>query len=130
MIRQPPRSTRTDTLIPYTTLFRSDIAQFRQNCRPSMPGIRHRTFQRRPGPAIPRDSGQPKGRTFSWRSSISFNDKLSIFFSSARPPPPLLPSHALFYALERPDCSVALLVRARRLPSSEERRGGKEWVST
>src|SRR3546814_10963302 len=25
MIRRPPRSTRTDTLFPYTTLFRSDI---------------------------------------------------------------------------------------------------------
>src|SRR3546814_8065133 len=27
MIRRPPRSTRTDTLFPYTTLFRSGIAQ-------------------------------------------------------------------------------------------------------
>src|SRR3546814_16856139 len=27
MIRRPPRSTRTDTLLPYTTLFRSDRAQ-------------------------------------------------------------------------------------------------------
>src|SRR3546814_9547802 len=26
MIRRPPRSTRTDTLFPYTTLFRSDSA--------------------------------------------------------------------------------------------------------
>src|SRR3546814_14436753 len=26
MIRRPPRSTRTATLFPYTTLFRSDIA--------------------------------------------------------------------------------------------------------
>src|SRR3546814_16450221 len=26
MIRRPPRSTRTDTLFPYTTLFRSDEA--------------------------------------------------------------------------------------------------------
>src|SRR3546814_6321685 len=26
MIRRPPRSTRTDTLFPYTTLFRSDRA--------------------------------------------------------------------------------------------------------
>src|SRR3546814_14392498 len=26
MIRRPPRSTRTDTLFPYTTLFRSDPA--------------------------------------------------------------------------------------------------------
>src|SRR3546814_10659001 len=28
MIRRPPRSTRTDTLFPYTTLFRSDLAAF------------------------------------------------------------------------------------------------------
>src|SRR3546814_20948062 len=27
MIRRPPRSTRTDTLFPYTTLFRSDIVE-------------------------------------------------------------------------------------------------------
>src|SRR3546814_14290600 len=27
MIRRPPRSTRTDTLFPYTTLFRSDMLQ-------------------------------------------------------------------------------------------------------
>src|SRR3546814_8062903 len=27
MIRRPPRSTRTDTLFPYTTLFRSDGAE-------------------------------------------------------------------------------------------------------
>src|SRR3546814_6017952 len=25
MIRQPPRTTRTDTLVPYTTLFRSEL---------------------------------------------------------------------------------------------------------
>src|SRR3546814_2723674 len=41
MIRRPPRSTRTDTLFPYTTLFRSIdgvtpaelIAQANRNCR-------------------------------------------------------------------------------------------------
>src|SRR3546814_1845759 len=27
MIRRPPRSTRTDTLFPYTTLFRSHLAE-------------------------------------------------------------------------------------------------------
>src|SRR3546814_4230445 len=27
MIRGPPRSTRTDTLLPYTTLFRSDLRE-------------------------------------------------------------------------------------------------------
>src|SRR3546814_3242582 len=29
MIRRPPRSTRTDTLFPYTTLFRSCVAEER-----------------------------------------------------------------------------------------------------
>src|SRR3546814_9052810 len=29
MIRRPPRSTRTDTLFPYTTLFRSDLPSAR-----------------------------------------------------------------------------------------------------
>src|SRR3546814_3611061 len=28
MLRRPPRSTRTDTLFPYTTLFRSDVFGF------------------------------------------------------------------------------------------------------
>src|SRR3546814_12468213 len=28
MIRRPPRSTRTDTLFPYTTLFRSDVVEW------------------------------------------------------------------------------------------------------
>src|SRR3546814_2550287 len=29
MIRRPPRSTRTDTLFPYTTLFRSPLPRYR-----------------------------------------------------------------------------------------------------
>src|SRR3546814_2129675 len=28
MIRRPPRSTRTDTLFPYTTLFRSRVSRY------------------------------------------------------------------------------------------------------
>src|SRR3546814_2323321 len=31
MIRRPPRSTRTDTLFPYTTLFRSEVELTRRN---------------------------------------------------------------------------------------------------
>src|SRR3546814_5702594 len=34
MIRRPPRSTRTDTLFPYTTLFRSPAAPAAAWCRP------------------------------------------------------------------------------------------------
>src|SRR3546814_9264882 len=40
MIRRPPRSTRTDTLFPYTTLFRSDLTRERQApcCGPGQSG--------------------------------------------------------------------------------------------
>src|SRR3546814_17965927 len=39
MIRRPPRSTRTDTLFPYTTLFRS-LGQLGDTvCRHARPGI-------------------------------------------------------------------------------------------
>src|SRR3546814_2586249 len=34
MIRRPPRSTRTDTLFPYTTLFRSTHAEAFRSARP------------------------------------------------------------------------------------------------
>src|SRR3546814_20502039 len=34
MIRRPPRSTRTDTLFPYTTLFRSHAIEHRRGARP------------------------------------------------------------------------------------------------
>src|SRR3546814_3117018 len=33
MIRRPPRSTRTDTLFPYTTLFRSSSATIRSTAK-------------------------------------------------------------------------------------------------
>src|SRR3546814_13955664 len=38
MIRRPPRSTRTDTLFPYTTLFRSSV--FEYAVRPDSQSIR------------------------------------------------------------------------------------------
>src|SRR3546814_14676247 len=34
MIRRPPRSTRTDTLFPYTTLFRSVVAFVQPHAQP------------------------------------------------------------------------------------------------
>src|SRR3546814_8207726 len=44
MIRRPPRSTRTDTLFPYTTLFRSrPAATFA-----AVPGMRRRSDERLP----------------------------------------------------------------------------------
>src|SRR3546814_2634249 len=51
MIRRPPRSTRTDTLFPYTTLFRSGPADFRSSA------THRRTHELR------RPPGAERGRT-------------------------------------------------------------------
>src|SRR3546814_6733316 len=57
MIRRPPRSTRTDTLFPYTTLFRSTENQ------PTADGLRRlpTDYSNVPqlGPALPGDLGRP-----------------------------------------------------------------------
>src|SRR3546814_2516309 len=59
MIRRPPRSTRTDTLFPYTTLFRSHSqrphhemgrADWRLQRIPATVAVRQRQHARPPGP--------------------------------------------------------------------------------
>src|SRR3546814_2720824 len=58
MIRRPPRSTRTDTLFPYTTLFRSPGASPQASARDlSSPG----GGQQRPSPADGGGSGVSAG---------------------------------------------------------------------
>src|SRR3546814_16027795 len=44
MIRRPPRSTRTDTLFPYTTLFRSVCRACRPSQRPDGQGLLNLSF--------------------------------------------------------------------------------------
>src|SRR3546814_5866395 len=44
MIRRPPRSTRTDTLFPYTTLFRSHSRDLLNSCGDQRHWIRYRTI--------------------------------------------------------------------------------------
>src|SRR3546814_15354200 len=64
MIRRPPRSTRTDTLFPYTTLFRSPGAQ--APCRGDFPARddfwRDRSQQRRTSGAGASDRGGARHR--------------------------------------------------------------------
>src|SRR3546814_10473111 len=52
MLRRPPRSTRTDTLFPYTTLFRSRIElRFRKLCAASRIARRKQIERDRPKPS-------------------------------------------------------------------------------
>src|SRR3546814_4622100 len=62
MIRRPPRSTRTDTLCPYTTLFRSTLHALQEGfaemhglqcgfCTPGMIMRAHRLLQENPDPS-------------------------------------------------------------------------------
>src|SRR3546814_8106541 len=53
MIRRPPRSTRTDTLFPYTTLFRSALARSGDRHRAPGGSSRARDQARKPGPQLP-----------------------------------------------------------------------------
>src|SRR3546814_18288110 len=101
MIRRPPRSTRTDTLFPYTTLFRSlYCAQLVHTFCPlifqPLPSVSARV--RRPARSVP-----PEGSEKSWHQISS-------------------PCKAF---------STRSFTKSRSLPNrSEERRVGKECVST
>src|SRR3546814_11339932 len=86
MIRRPPRSTRTDTLFPYTTLFRSGLVrpaagrvaagEPRTRCA-LVPGARDPHERGRDGGAggqrrgrrpLPDDGGQPRRRPLPGRA--------------------------------------------------------------
>src|SRR3546814_2724947 len=61
MIRRPPRSTRTCTLFPYTTLFRSVVRRARRGQAESR-GRRSRDQERRRRRALPRRKQVAQGR--------------------------------------------------------------------
>src|SRR3546814_1298431 len=88
MIRRPPRSTRTDTLFPYTTLFRSAVhrgacARFRP-CGGTLPGRRDR---RRAGdagilaPAIGGRAGGPGRRVRSEEHTSELQSLMRISYA-------------------------------------------------
>src|SRR3546814_19604155 len=92
MIRRPPRSTRTDTLFPYTTLFRSNSKRLRR-LRTSPPRkLRLRTKPKKPKLLQP--TAFRKGRVSGWErghflvceawSGWRFS---SVSCRSAHPPP-------------------------------------------
>src|SRR3546814_17492643 len=65
MIRRPPRSTRTDTLFPYTTLFRSGHAR-----TPPFPATASRPCCPARPDRPPRRSGETQGRSEEHTSEL------------------------------------------------------------
>src|SRR3546814_16551539 len=112
MIRRPPRSTRTDTLFPYTTLFRSPGA-----LRSGADARQHRT-RRLSAARIP---GRPRARA---RHRVG---TLHAFSESDRARDVLAAACARFGRDLRDDRAAAGPDRAHR---PEARRVGTESVST
>src|SRR3546814_11094406 len=144
MIRRPPRSTRTDTLFPYTTLFRSNPRRSAQQAGDGAAAVRfakspfvlslskHRSsFARWRERAALR---QAQGERWKWdgprlalcailliAALVGVGDYVTR--------PPLLPSYKAVKAAWHPS-EAWLYDRNGVLIRSEERRVGKEWVGT
>src|SRR3546814_1269489 len=69
MIRRPPRSTRTDTLFPYTTLFRSDSCRRRNRPRSDRGGAA-RARGARSRDRLRRGVGRRRGRSEEHTSEL------------------------------------------------------------
>src|SRR3546814_17859316 len=119
MIRRPPRSPRTDTLFPYTTLFRSAQRRPRHPRRTAaavalLPGAAADRWQSldlgHPGNCRIPQRAEPQGRAAAHRAR--------------RPRPLPVDQRRDAFGLFQPAFGPA------DEPQSVERRVGKEWVST
>src|SRR3546814_10483832 len=70
MIRRPPRSTRTDTLFPYTTLFRSRLPRAKSYARRARRNFASSFL----APSSNRKSGHPPIRTPRPRGALLGNE--------------------------------------------------------
>src|SRR3546814_11360879 len=99
MIRRPPRSTRTDTLFPYTTLFRSDVGHTLARLEQQLGGdmgllVRLRLFKRfvpRIGPIraailpvdVEKEIVEPVGKIVMMRDVAHRTDRKSTRLNSS-----------------------------------------------
>src|SRR3546814_20843498 len=106
MIRRPPRSTRTDTLFPYTTLFRSPLCGFVALCETKNPTVDF--FERNSlcesvglgetsAPHPKSDSWSRPGNASDLNAPAAslnrFHPKPSSHQRDRAPPPPFRPPH-------------------------------------
>src|SRR3546814_19488404 len=112
MIRRPPRSTRTDTLFPYPTLFRSSFFHIGGD---SILAIRMAARASEAGYTLtPSDVFQ-----------LQTIEQLAQLLIAAQPRS-RRSSERIFTAELLPEATGSIGAQ----PRSEERRGGKEWFST
>src|SRR3546814_11483985 len=118
MIRRPPRSTRTDTLFPYTTLFRSSLGADRQGER-----IMAETNS---GAAAAIESLDPRIR-YTLHDGVATITIAQPEKRNAVAPPmwDALPAHFTRCSSD-PEVRAVIFTVER----SEESRGGKECVGT
>src|SRR3546814_13971110 len=114
MIRRPPRSTRTDTLFPYTTLFRSAVNAERDMAR----ATRHMHVGHRIVAVRHRDVGAAD-RDHAGNAAHLLHQRVGNLFGLRAADP---------VELEQPVALVAGIDVAR--VRSEERRVGQKCVST
>src|SRR3546814_9327500 len=89
MIRPPPRATRTDTLFPYTTLFRSpslpqrggDVSRPHRRIRPDRGAVQQSAPSLHPG-AHRRDAADDGGRDATGRSEEHTSELQSLMRNS------------------------------------------------
>src|SRR3546814_17042818 len=116
MRRRPPRSTRTDTLFPYTTLFRSLVpAAVGEHDAFGLPG-QHAFDRRLQLRALARDGAAHVARHRAVR-----------VLHAAKAGEPAHPPAAELAGFEVP-AEVGQHPRAAGVVGSKERRGGDEWV--
>src|SRR3546814_11115660 len=122
MIRRPPRSTRTDTLCPYTTLFRSLLLR----CEgPVLPLLAHPSPRGSERPASPSPPAQATVNALPGSASLAFHAHVSVDAVWVLEHVPLV---ALACGVEQP-AEVRLEPVGRHL-RSDERRVGNECVRT
>src|SRR3546814_15856289 len=124
MIRRPPRSTRTDTLFPYTTLFRSSISCKELVLENQVKAIR---IEKNGGPEVLKlvsvDVPAPQKNEVTIRQKAVGLNFIDIYFRTG------LYAHPLPHGLGFEASGVVQAVGSE-VTRSEERRVGKECVST
>src|SRR3546814_15789305 len=115
MIRRPPRSTRTDTLVPYTTLFRSQHRVVKQDA----PGVDARGAWQDAHDRLA-DDGLSGARLAHQRDRLAGGDAKADAADGFEPA----------FRQHEADPQIPYAQQIPPVCRSEERRVGKECVST